>query len=135
MENCLFCKIIRGEIKSYKVAEDDCTYSFLDISQATPGHTLVIPKVHCSNMLDCDDLVIGKVNQAAKSIALLLENKLGASGFNIVTNVHAAGGQSVFHYHLHIIPRYGPGDGYIPPQITKKASDTELAETLRKINT
>lgn len=106
MENCIFCKIIKGEIPSHKIYEDEYVYAFLDISPANKGHTLVIPKKHYENTLDAPDMELTKVITATKKLAILLKEKLNADGINIVNANGKIAQQSVFHLHYHIVPRY-----------------------------
>jgi len=111
MENCIFCKIIRGEIPSYKVYEDNDVVAFLDISQATKGHTLVVPKIHSSNLIDIDTVTLSKVMIVAQKIATSMMKTLdGIKGINIVNNCGEDAGQSVMHFHVHVIPRYSKDD-------------------------
>lgn len=107
---CIFCRIIAGEIPATKVYEDDLVVAFLDISQATQGHTLVIPKQHVVNVLEASPEVVAHVNQVAARIAQSALSSLGAKGANIFTNANEIAGQSVFHYHVHVLPRYTPTD-------------------------
>ena len=106
MENCIFCKIINKQIPSSVVYEDDDVIAFLDISQATKGHTLVLSKKHYSNLLEIDEEVLAKIIKVAKTIASSMVKSLGAQGFNLVNNCNEVAGQSVMHFHLHVIPRY-----------------------------
>jgi len=107
---CIFCRIIAGEIPATKVYEDDLVLAFLDLSQATKGHTLVIPKHHMMNVLDASPVVVAHVNEVAARIARAAVASLGAKGANIFTNANEIAGQSVFHYHVHVLPRYTPTD-------------------------
>lgn len=102
----VFKKIIDREIPAYILYEDDDVLAFLDISQATKGHTLVIPKEETVSFLTASDAIISKVNVVARKVALELMDVFKASGFNILSNVNEVAGQSVFHYHVHVIPRY-----------------------------
>ncbi|MDR3215572.1 MAG: HIT family protein [Bacilli bacterium] len=110
MENCLFCKIISNEIPAYKIYEDDDFLAFLDISQTTKGHTLVIPKKHYRNIYDVDEDTVAKIHQLAFKLAKQITKKLNAQGVNILNNNEAIAGQTIFHYHVHIIPRYRDDD-------------------------
>ena len=114
MENkdCIFCKIAEGIIPSHKVYEDDDVLAFLDISQVTPGHTLVISKKHFSNFLTTEKDVMHKVMDVAQRIGQAQMSILGAKGVNILTNVNKEAGQSVFHFHVHVIPRYIANEGF-----------------------
>jgi histidine triad (HIT) family protein len=122
MENDVFCKIIRGEIPSVKVYEDDDVLAILDISQTTRGHTLVMSKKHYSSFLACPQEVMHKVYDVAQRIGQAEIEVLGAKGVNILTNVGVSAGQSVPHFHVHVIPRYLAGEGGF--QITMKGQDT-----------
>ncbi len=114
MENkdCIFCKIAAGIIPSHKVYEDDDVLAFLDISQVTPGHTLVIPKKHSQNFLTAEKDIMHKVMDVAQRIGQAQMAILGAKGVNILTNVNKEAGQSVFHFHVHVIPRYIANEGF-----------------------
>lgn len=105
---CIFCKIIEGSIPATKVYEDQWVLAFLDISQATKGHTLVIPKIHTDSVLTATPAIVAHVNQVAAKLAIAAQSGLGASGANIFTNANEIAGQSVFHYHVHVLPRYSP---------------------------
>lgn len=111
MSDCIFCKIVAGEIPASKVYEDDQVLAFLDITQVTKGHTLVIPKKHYRNVLEMDAEAAGQLFTAVPAIARQLKEKLGASGLNIVNNNEEAAGQTVFHTHIHLLPRFDQNDG------------------------
>lgn len=111
-EDCIFCKIINGEIPSAKVYEDDQVYAFLDISQVTKGHTLVIPKTHTKNIYETPPEVASTLFARVPKIANSIKEVYRPIGMNVLNNNEAAAEQSVFHLHIHIIPRYGEGDGY-----------------------
>lgn len=110
MDDCIFCKIIDGAIPSYKIYEDDKVYAFLDIACDAYGHTLVIPKRHCVNVLDCDPDSLAAVINAVKTISDHYVNDCGFDGVNVFNASGKAAEQSVFHLHFHIIPRKN-GDG------------------------
>jgi histidine triad (HIT) family protein len=111
-ENCIFCKIIAGEIPSAKVYEDEDVYAFLDISQVTKGHTLVIPKTHTKNIYETPSEVASSLFARVPKIANAIKAAFQPSGMNLLNNNELAADQSVFHLHIHLIPRYGEGDGY-----------------------
>ena len=111
MDNCIFCKIISGEIPSSKVYEDDKVLAFLDISQATKGHTLVIPKEHVRNILEMSAETAETVFSRVPKIARAVQKATGAIGMNILNNNEEVAGQTVFHAHIHLVPRYGADDG------------------------
>ena len=105
MNGCIFCKIIKGEIPSYKIYEDDKVYAFLDIACDAVGHTLVVPKKHCTNVLDCDKEYLDAVMEAVQKISAHYVNECGFEGVNILNASGESAQQSVFHLHFHIIPR------------------------------
>lgn len=111
-DDCIFCKIIKGDIPSAKVYEDDEVFAFLDISQVTKGHTLVIPKTHTKNIYETPPKVAKELFARIPAIANAIKEVYQPLGMNILNNNEAAAEQSVFHLHLHLIPRYGEGDGY-----------------------
>ena len=102
---CIFCKIINGEIPSSKVYEDDKVLAILDISQATYGHTLVLPKKHYDNLLTIDDDIYQDTMLVAKKLAKAINQATSSEGVNILNNCNAAAGQTVMLFHVHIIPR------------------------------
>lgn len=110
MPDCIFCKIVRGELPSHKVYEDEKTLAFLDIHPVNAGHTLVIPKDHSTNIFDISAEDWVATAQAARRVALAIEKGLGADGVNIAMNNREHAGQVVPHPHIHVIPRY-KGDG------------------------
>ncbi|EOA06961.1 Histidine triad protein [Mycoplasma yeatsii 13926] len=111
--DCIFCKIINNEIPSYKIYENDNVFAFLDIQPASEGHCIVIPKKHFKNFSECDDNYLKEVAIAKKQIVQILKDKLNPQGFNYLSNQEAIAGQSVFHYHEHIIPKYKENEGFI----------------------
>lgn len=110
MDSCIFCKIVRGEIPSYKVYEDEDVLAFLDITQVTRGHTLVIPKKHVTDVFDLPADLAGKIFSVVPLISNQLNDTLHPIGLNVVNN-NKEPLQSVFHYHIHLIPRY-PNDAF-----------------------
>ncbi|EFR30904.1 HIT family protein [Eremococcus coleocola] len=111
MTDCIFCKIIEGQIPSAKVYEDDKVYAFLDITQATPGHTLVIPKEHVSDIFQYDAQLAGEVFSRIPKIAKAIMGAYPqAKGMNLINNNGQVAYQSVFHSHFHLIPRYSSDD-------------------------
>ena len=103
---CLFCRIINGEIPAFKVYEDNDVLAFLDISQETTGHTLVIPKKHVENIFELDEELASKMFSVVTKLAKLLKEKLGCVAINILNNSGELAGQSVMHFHIHLIPQY-----------------------------
>lgn len=110
MENCIFCKIITGDISGHVLYEDEHVLVFLDISQATKGHTLIIPKVHRTDVFEMKPHEMEKVFSIVPKISAILKKTFDCTGLNIVNNNGESAGQTVFHYHVHLIPRYGNDD-------------------------
>ena len=102
--DCLFCKIINGDIPSYKVYENEYVFAFLDINPDADGHTLIIPKKHYKDIEDIDDLTLNEIFKAAKTIKKLLEEKLNCDGITLMQNNGDV--QEVKHFHLHVKPYY-----------------------------
>ncbi len=132
MEDCIFCKIIKGEIPSYKIYEDDHVYSFLDISNDGNGHILVIPKKHYVNIMDCEEIYLSKIMASIKKIGNHLITNCGFSGINVMNCSGVDAGQSVFHLHFHIWPRNKDDGLKIFPELKKcDASLDVLCEKLK----
>jgi histidine triad (HIT) family protein len=104
--NCIFCKIVAGELPATIVAEDERTIAFMDISPATRGHVLVIPREHHPDLLGVSEEDLQAVALAAKRLAQMARERLGADGVNLLNSCGAAAWQTVFHFHMHVIPRY-----------------------------
>ncbi|MGJ9382946.1 HIT family protein [Salipaludibacillus neizhouensis] len=111
-DDCIFCKIVAGEIPSAKVYEDDEVYAFLDLSQVTKGHTLVIPKSHEKNVYELKEETASNLFRAVPKVANAIKASFDPIGLNMLNNNGEAAGQSVFHFHIHLLPRYGKGDGF-----------------------
>ncbi len=105
-DNCIFCKIIGGEIPSNTIYEDEEFKVILDISPATRGHALILPKKHVANLYEIPDETAGNVLKLAKKLAIHMTNVLHCDGFNLLQNNNEVAGQTVFHFHMHLIPRY-----------------------------
>ncbi len=131
MEDCIFCKILKGESPSYKIYEDDKAYAFLDISCDSIGHTLVIPKKHFTNALDCDAEYLQAVMSAVQKISRHYVNDCGFTGVNILNASGASAQQSVFHLHFHIIPRK-ENDGLNTWALNDKF-DMDLADICKRL--
>lgn len=132
MEDCIFCKIIKGEIPAAKVCEDDNVISFLDIMPANKGHCLVIPKKHYETMLDIPDDEMASLMKTAKKVVKALSLSIGNGAYNIVMNNGKAAGQVVPHAHIHIIPRF-KGDRLRLNWSHKKYKDREMDEFQKNI--
>jgi histidine triad (HIT) family protein len=136
VEDCVFCKIAKGEIPCHKIWEDEYFICFLDITQVSKGHILVVPKKHFENVSDCDDKILGKLNVICKNMGLLLKANLGASAFNILNASGKDAQQSVPHLHYHVISRY-PEDGldlWFHGNIDNKYDLKDIAKKLRGEN-
>ena len=130
-ENCIFCKIAAGEIPSATLYEDDDFRVILDISPASKGHALIIPKEHFRNLYDLDDELASKVLVLARKMTVRLKEILGCDGYNIVQNNGEAAGQTVYHFHLHMIPRYkddGVGIGWKMGELVDEDKEELLAK-------
>jgi len=131
MENCIFCKIIAGEIPSYKVYEDEQVLAFLDINPVNPGHTLIVPKKHFFNIEEADEETLCQVIKILKKVGLSLKKNLAAPGYNAQVNNDPAAGQAVPHLHFHVTPRLKDDGLELWPQ--KKYKENEAEEVLDKI--
>ena len=105
-DDCIFCKLANGDIPTNVVYEDDTFTVIMDASPATKGHCLILPKDHYANIYELDEEVAGKAFKLAKKLATEMTEKLSCDGFNIVQNNGETAGQTVFHFHMHLIPRY-----------------------------
>lgn len=131
-DDCIFCKIANGEIPSNTVYEDDEFRVILDLGPATEGHALVLPKEHFSNLCELPEDWCGRAFTLAKKVAGQITEKLGCDGFNIVQNNGEAAGQTVPHFHIHLIPRY-ENDGQKIGWEPQSPSAEELAAVREKI--
>ena len=132
-QNCIFCKIANGEIPSTTLYEDEDFRVILDMGPATRGHALLLPKEHYANLFELDDELAAKALVTAKKVAARMKDALGADGFNLVQNNGEAAGQTVFHFHMHLIPRYendGAGITWTPGSMTPE----EMAEVKRLVD-
>ena len=110
VSDCIFCKIVSGDIPASTVYEDDHFLAFLDISQVTPGHTLVIPKKHARNLLEMTPDETADLFNVVSTVTKKVESATQPQGMNIISNMEEIAGQSVFHTHVHILPRYSQDD-------------------------
>lgn len=131
---CLFCDIVDGKIPSYKIYEDDYTYSFLDISNDANGHILVIPKKHFQNILDCDSIYLSHIMETIKLIGKHLTEKCGFSGINVLNASGKEAEQTVFHLHFHIIPRKANDNMNVFPTLSKNEKDIEEYHKILRIS-
>ena len=131
-DNCIFCKIANGQIPSKTIYEDESFRVILDLGPAARGHALILPKDHYANLFELPDDVAAEAMKLAKKMGAQMKQNLNADGFNLVQNNGECAGQTVFHFHLHLIPRYtddGQKIGWKPG----KPSDEELEETQNAI--
>ena len=134
MDNCIFCKIIKGEIPTNKIYEDEKTLAFLDISKDLYGHTLVIPKKHCKNILDCDKDYLESVINTIKKISKHYVDNCGFDGINILNANEPSAEQSVFHLHFHILPRKENDGIHAYPKLEEQQLDLSDVCNKLKIN-
>ncbi len=128
--NCIFCKIANGEIPSSTIYEDNDFRVILDLGPAAKGHALILPKEHFRDVCELDAEIAAKVLPLGAKIGAAMKEALGCAGFNLVQNNGAAAGQTVFHFHMHVIPRYEGG----PEMVTwTPGKDEEMADTAAKI--
>ncbi len=125
-QGCIFCKIVAGELPATIVDQDERTIAFMDINPATRGHALVVPRVHATDLLSIESDELGAVATAAQRLAGRLRERLGADGVNVINSCGAAAWQTVFHFHLHVIPRY-EGDPLRLPWIPAPGDPEQIA--------
>lgn len=128
--NCLFCRIVAGEIPAYQVYADAAAIAFLDVNPWHPGHTLVIPRRHTEDLLS-DAAALAEIAPAVSATAALLTERLGADGLNLLSNAGEAAGQEVFHLHLHLVPRYAGRPGL--RELTVREPGIDLDEVYRRL--
>lgn len=131
MENCIFCKIANGEIPSATLYEDNEFRVILDLGPASKGHALILPKSHAANIYELPDELTGKAMILAKKMAGKLTEALACDGINIVQNNGEIAGQTVFHFHMHLIPRYkgdGVGLAWTPGTLTDEVKEEILSK-------
>lgn len=124
--DCIFCKIVAGELPATIVGEDERTISFMDIAPATRGHALVIPREHTADLLSIEPNDLASVNLAAKRLAARAKDRLAADGVNLLNSCGAVAFQTVFHFHVHVIPRY-EGDGLRLPWVPAPGDAAQIA--------
>jgi len=132
MPDCIFCKIVRGELPSIKVYEDEGTLAILTLEPVNAGHTLVIPKEHAANVFDASPELWGTVQEAVRKVAHAVEKGMSADGVNITQNNREHAGQTVDHIHVHIIPRFkGDGVQLMPHHKRTEEEGEPIAEKIR----
>jgi histidine triad (HIT) family protein len=134
MADCLFCKIVAGEISAARVYENATVVSFLDINPVNFGHTLVVPKTHYRNIFDAPEAALCALMAAAKKIAPAVKNAVSGDGVNLIMNNERAAGQIIDHTHLHIVPRFAD-DGFRHWEGRRKYADGEAEKMAANIKT
>lgn len=132
MKECIFCKIIAGEIPGHTIYEDEYVFAFMDISQTTEGHTLIIPKIHRVDVFEMEEVLMEQVFSVVPKIARALKKTFGCSGINVINNNGKSAQQTVFHYHVHLIPRYGDDAFRIKFASNEKNYDAQKLATLKE---
>jgi histidine triad (HIT) family protein len=132
-EDCLFCKIVAGEIPAQTIDEDEHTIAFMDINPWTRGHALVIPREHTPNLYEIPDEELARTAAAAKRLARRMKERLGCDGINLLNSCEPAAWQTVFHFHIHVIPRYDDDPLQLPtrPEEGDPEEIAKVAEELR----
>jgi len=131
-DDCIFCKIVAGELPSHPIYEDEHTIGFLDISPWVSGHSLVIPRRHSRNLWEVEGEDLAHTAAAAKAVATTMRDRIGAEGVNLLNSCEAAAWQTVFHFHIHVIPRFS-GDPLRLPGHPGEADQDALAELAAKL--
>lgn len=132
-QDCIFCKIVAGDLPATIVDEDERTLAFMDIAPATRGHVLVIPRVHSSDLLSVAAEDLSAVGLAAQRVAQSVKEHLGADGVNLLNSCGAAAWQTVFHFHLHVIPRYD-GDPLRLPWVPTAGDPEQIAAAAQELS-
>jgi histidine triad (HIT) family protein len=131
-EDCIFCKIVAGELPAQIVDQDEHTVSFMDISPWTRGHALVIPRNHSRNLFDIGERDLAHVSAAAKRLALRMRERLDCDGVNLLNSSEPAAWQTVFHFHAHVIPRY-EDDPLRLPGVPQQADEDDLRAVAKEL--
>jgi histidine triad (HIT) family protein len=131
--DCIFCKIVAGEIPAWIVDEDERTIAFMDIAPATRGHALVIPRAHSSDLLSVDREDLAAVALAAQRVARSAKERLGADGINLINSCGSAAWQTVFHFHVHVIPRYD-GDPLRLPWVPVEGDQAQIQSAAQELS-
>jgi histidine triad (HIT) family protein len=131
-EDCIFCKIVAGDLPSEMVQEDEHTVAFMDINPWTRGHALVIPRTHSPNLYEVGEDDLRHTSSAAKRLALRMRERLSCDGVNLLNASEPAAWQTVFHFHMHVIPRYQDDPLQLPVR-PRQAEPAELAEVAAEL--
>ncbi|HEX3562836.1 MAG TPA: HIT family protein [Solirubrobacterales bacterium] len=130
--DCLFCGIVAGSIPSQTIDSDERTVAFMDINPATPGHALVVPRVHSADLLEIEDEDLTATVLAARRLARRMKDVLATDGINLINSCGAAAWQTVFHFHIHVVPRY-EDDPLKLPWIPEPGDSDEIAAVAAKL--
>lgn len=125
---CIFCAIVNGEVPSHQIAETDRALAFMDINPATRGHALVIPKKHAADLMEIEPDDLRSCALLAQDIARRALDRLGADGVNLVNACGVAAWQTVFHFHIHVVPRYAGRDGLVLPWVPAPGNPSDISE-------
>jgi len=131
--DCIFCKIVAGELPARIVDEDERTIAFMDIAPATHGHALVIPRAHHVDLLSVDGEDLSAVARTAQRLATRIKDRLGADGVNLLSSTGRAAWQTVFHFHVHVIPRY-EGDPLRLPWVPAEGDQEQIARAAQELS-
>ncbi len=131
-DGCVFCGIVRGGVPAHTVHEDELTLAFLDINPANDGHTLVVPRSHADDLFDVDADTAAAVMRGVKAVAGIIDRELSPDGLTLVQANRRAGGQDVFHLHVHVIPRWD-GDNLVQPWTPRPARPEALEDVARRL--
>jgi histidine triad (HIT) family protein len=131
--DCIFCKIVAGELPAQIVDEDERTIAFMDIAPATRGHALVIPRAHSADILSVEREDLRAVALAARRLAARAKERLGADGVNLLNSCGSAAWQTVFHFHIHVIPRY-EGDPLRLPWVPSEGDQVQIAAAAQELS-
>ena len=132
MSDCLFCGIVEGSVPSQQVDSDELTVSFMDINPATPGHALVIPRAHSADLLEISPEDLKATTVASQRLAKRAKDVLNADGINLINSCGAAAFQTVFHFHIHVVPRY-EDDPLKLPWVPTEGDPDQIAEIAGKL--
>jgi histidine triad (HIT) family protein len=131
-DDCIFCKIVAGELPSERIDEDEHTVAFMDLNPWTRGHALVVPRRHSADLLEIEDEDLQHAVVAAKRLAARMKERLGAEGVNLLNACGSAAWQSVFHFHIHVVPRWSDDPLQLPIQ-PQQADQDELAKVAAEL--
>ena len=130
--SCIFCKIVAGELPAQRIDEDEHTIAFMDLNPWTRGHALVVPRNHARNLYEVDDDDLAHTMGAAKRLALRMRDRLRCDGINLINSCEPAAWQTVFHLHVHVIPRYDDDPLQLPTR-PREADQEELAKVAEEL--